>query len=34
MEKIDELKTFLVCITSDKEDCICKLCKKSNNQCC
>jgi ArsR family transcriptional regulator len=34
MEKIDELKTFLVCITSDKEDCICKLCKKSNNQYC
>jgi len=32
-EKIDELKTFLACIISGKEDCICKLRKKSN-QCC
>lgn len=33
--KIDELKTFFACITSDKEDCICKRYKnKFNNQCC
>ena len=30
-EKIDELKTFLVCITSDKEDSICKPCKNKKS---
>jgi|LSQX01.1.fsa_nt_gb ArsR family transcriptional regulator len=26
-ERMDELKAFFACITSDKEDCICKTCK-------
>lgn len=32
-EKTKEIITFFKCITSDKEDCICKKHKKLDNQC-